>query len=97
VLVQAGPVVRAEGEGQASGNGVFHSPPVAVATTVAASSRATATVPAETETGTDFSAAVGVAGGSEAPPRGTFYGCLDESGRVVLCSRPPCSSSPSSF
>ncbi|KAG7268401.1 hypothetical protein CRUP_016275 [Coryphaenoides rupestris] len=94
LVSEAGPVVRGEGEGQASGNGVFRSPPVAVAT-AAASSRATATVPAETETGTDFGAAVGVAG-SEAPPRGTFC-CLDESSSVVLSSRPPCSSSPSSF
>ena len=61
------PVVRGEGEGQASGNGVFRNS-VTVATPVASSLSPAATEPTETETGTDFGL-VGFAGSDL--PRGT--------------------------
>ncbi|CAL8337667.1 unnamed protein product [Lota lota] len=61
LVSEAMPVVRGEGEGQASGNGIFRNS-VTIATTASSSSwRPVATEPMETETGTDFGL-VGFAG-----------------------------------
>ena len=65
-------MVRGEGEGQASGNGIFRNS-VTVATPASSSSsslRPVATEPTETETGTDFGL-VGFAGSDL--PRGTSF------------------------
>ncbi|KAJ3603293.1 hypothetical protein NHX12_031035 [Muraenolepis orangiensis] len=78
LVSEAMPVGKGEGEGQASGNGIFRSS-VTVATP-ASSSRPVATEPTETETGTDFGPVVFA--GSDTP---RDHGWISEEWNGVVC------------